>query len=77
MCEYFGYEVTKLERVRIMNIRLKGLPLGDWRDLDEEEITSIFKMLEHSSSEGSPRTRSAPAAKNLSAQNSSRTRVRP
>mgnify|MGYP001809576187 FL=1 len=28
MCEYFGYEVTKLERVRIMNIILKGLPLG-------------------------------------------------
>ncbi|MFO1370767.1 MAG: 23S rRNA pseudouridine(2604) synthase RluF [Marinagarivorans sp.] len=63
MCEYFGYEVTKLERVRIMNIRLKGLPLGDWRDLDEDEIASIFKMLEHSSSEGSPRTRSAPPAK--------------
>ncbi|HMW46935.1 MAG TPA: 23S rRNA pseudouridine(2604) synthase RluF [Cellvibrionaceae bacterium] len=51
MCEYFGYEVTKLERVRIMNIRLKGLPLGDWRDLDEKEIASVFKMLEHSSSE--------------------------
>lgn len=63
MCEYFGYEATKLERVRIMNIRLKGLPLGDWRDLDEQEIASIFKMLEHSSSEGSPRTQSAPAAK--------------
>lgn len=63
MCEYFGYEATKLERVRIMNIRLKGLPLGDWRDLDEEEIASIFKMLEHSSSEGSERTKSTPAAK--------------
>jgi len=51
MCEYFGYEVTKLERVRIMNIRLKGLPLGDWRDLDEDEVASVFKLLEHSSSE--------------------------
>ncbi|HEY6528121.1 MAG TPA: 23S rRNA pseudouridine(2604) synthase RluF, partial [Cellvibrionaceae bacterium] len=51
MCEYFGYEVTKLERVRIMNIRLKGLPVGDWRTLDEAEIQSIFKMLEHSKSE--------------------------
>lgn len=28
MCEHFGYEVTKLERVRIMNISLKGIPLG-------------------------------------------------
>ncbi|MEY4588972.1 MAG: hypothetical protein RL497_1048 [Pseudomonadota bacterium] len=51
MCEHFGYEATKLERVRIMNIRLKGLPLGEWRDLDEAEIASIFKMLEHSKSE--------------------------
>jgi 23S rRNA pseudouridine2604 synthase len=51
MCEHFGYEVTKLERVRIMNIRLKGLPVGDWRNLDDTEIESIFKMLEHSKSE--------------------------
>lgn len=28
MCEYFGYEVTKLERTRIMNVSLIGLPLG-------------------------------------------------
>ncbi|MGV2387916.1 MAG UNVERIFIED_CONTAM: hypothetical protein LVR29_05150 [Microcystis novacekii LVE1205-3] len=33
MCEHFGYEVIKLERIRIMNIGLKGLPIGDWRDL--------------------------------------------
>lgn len=50
MCEHFGYEVTKLERVRIMNISLKGLPLGDWRDLTEKEVESIFSMIEHSSS---------------------------
>ncbi|HTM97240.1 MAG TPA: 23S rRNA pseudouridine(2604) synthase RluF, partial [Pedobacter sp.] len=37
MCEYFDYEVTKLERVRIMNISVKGLPVGDWRELTEEE----------------------------------------
>lgn len=50
MCEYFGYEVTKLERVRIMNITLKGLPIGDWRELTEEEQTEIYKMIEKSSS---------------------------
>jgi 23S rRNA pseudouridine2604 synthase len=38
MSEHFGHEVTKLERVRIMDIGLKGLPLGDWRDLTEPEI---------------------------------------
>ena len=50
MCEYFGYEVTKLERVRIMNISLKGLPVGDWRDLTESEMKVIFSMIEESSS---------------------------
>src|SRR5690554_2116611 len=33
MCEYFGYEVTALERVRIMNVNSKGLAVGEWRDL--------------------------------------------
>lgn len=51
MCEHFGYEVTKLERVRIMNIDLKGLPTGDWRDLTQEEMDEIFQMIEDSSSE--------------------------
>src|SRR5690606_20016751 len=50
MSEHFGYEVTRLERVRIMNIRLKGLPIGDWRDLNQEEIDGIFSLIEGSSS---------------------------
>lgn len=48
MCEYFGYEVMKLERVRIMNITIKGLPQGDWRDLTPDELKGIFKMIEKS-----------------------------
>ena len=51
MCEYFGYEVTRLERVRIMNISLKGLPVGDWRELDEKEQADLYKLLANSSSE--------------------------
>lgn len=51
MCEYFDYEVTKLERVRIMNISVKGIPVGDWRELTEDELTEIFKMVAKSSSE--------------------------
>lgn len=51
MCEYFGYEVTKLERTRIMNITLKGLALGDWRELTEQEQAEIDKMVAKSSSE--------------------------
>ncbi len=49
MCEHFGYGVTKLERVRIMNIDLKGLPLGDWRDLTESEMKTIYGLLGESS----------------------------
>ncbi|MES2650806.1 MAG: 23S rRNA pseudouridine(2604) synthase RluF [Bacteroidota bacterium] len=51
MCEHFEYEVTKLERVRIMNISVKGLPVGDWRELTEQEQAEIFKMIAKSSSE--------------------------
>jgi 23S rRNA pseudouridine2604 synthase len=51
MCEHFGYDVMKLERVRIMNIRLKGIPLGEWRDLTPSEMESIFEMMEDSTSE--------------------------
>jgi 23S rRNA pseudouridine2604 synthase len=51
MCEYFGYEVVKLERIRIMNISLKGLPLGEWRDLNEQEMQIINKAIADSKSE--------------------------
>ena len=51
MCEHFDYEVTKLERVRIMNISVKGIPVGDWRELTAEEQEEIFKMVAKSSSE--------------------------
>jgi len=51
MCEHFNYEVTKLERVRIMNIGLKGLPVGEWRDLTEKELAVLLSAVENSSSE--------------------------
>lgn len=41
MCEYLGYEVIKLQRIRIMNITLGNLEVGKWRDLSEEEINSL------------------------------------
>ena len=54
MCEYFGYEVIKLERVRIMNVSLKGLPVGEWRDLKQHELAGLLKLTENSSSEAAP-----------------------
>lgn len=51
MCEYFGYEVLKLERIRIMNISLKGLPLGEWRQLEPSEMDQIMTAIANSSSD--------------------------
>ncbi|MCT4700309.1 23S rRNA pseudouridine(2604) synthase RluF [Enterobacteriaceae bacterium H20N1] len=64
MCEHFGYEVTKLERTRIMNVSLKGLPLGEWRDLTDDELVELFKLIEDSSSEAKPakKPKARPAA---------------
>lgn len=38
MCEYLGYEVTSLKRIRIMNIELGRLRPGQWRNLTSEEM---------------------------------------
>lgn len=51
MCEYFGYNVTKLERTRIMNIELKGIPLGEWRELSDAEMKIMNELLKDSSGE--------------------------
>ncbi|MCJ8298926.1 MAG: 23S rRNA pseudouridine(2604) synthase RluF [Pseudomonadales bacterium] len=51
MCEHFNYEVKQLERTRIMNVSLKGLPTGDWRDLTESELTTILALTQESSSD--------------------------
>ena len=41
MCEYFSYQVEKLERVRIMNVSLKGIPIGEWRMIEGNELAEI------------------------------------
>ena len=52
MCEHFSYEVKQLERIRIMNVTLKGLALGDWRDLTDAEVKTILTLTRQSSSQG-------------------------
>lgn len=69
MCEHFGYEVTKLERVRIMNISLKGIQSGDWRDLTKSEMKVLYELIENSSSEEVKKVKAKPAAKKVSATN--------
>jgi len=47
MCAAFGYQVRKLERIRIMNIHLNGLKLGHWRNLTAKELHELQKNLEY------------------------------
>ena len=51
MCEYFGYKVTKLERIRIMNIELGNLKTGEYRNATEEEIKGLYDLIKDSSNE--------------------------
>jgi len=44
MCRHFDYHVTKLKRVRIMNIRLGSLPVGKWRDVTAEELEQLKRQ---------------------------------
>ena len=43
MCEHFDYTVRRLQRVRIMQVRLGDLPLGKWRNLTPEEVRGLMK----------------------------------
>lgn len=48
MCEYLGYEVKKLKRVRIMNIKL-DVKLGEYRDFTSAELKTLNQLLSRSS----------------------------
>ncbi|MBR0573927.1 MULTISPECIES: 23S rRNA pseudouridine(2604) synthase RluF [Pasteurellaceae] len=45
MCEYLGYEVQRLKRVRIMNVSLDRLKTGEWRELTSKEMAEINKLV--------------------------------
>lgn len=48
MCEYLGYEVKQLKRIRIMNVHL-DIPVGKWRDLTEKELKELNYLVSDSS----------------------------
>ena len=50
MCEYLGYEVVRLKRVRIMNLTLKGLKKGDYREITKQELRELERLLKDSDS---------------------------
>ena len=49
MTEHLGYYVTRLMRVRIMNVPLGNLKPGEWRELNQQEMARIEASLVNSS----------------------------
>ena len=47
MTEALGYDVVKLKRTRIVNIELGNLKYGDWRELTEQELQTLFQQLDY------------------------------
>jgi 23S rRNA pseudouridine2604 synthase len=42
MAAAFGYRVTQLRRVRIINVKLGHLKVGQWRNLTEAELQGLL-----------------------------------
>jgi 23S rRNA pseudouridine2604 synthase len=47
MCSALGYEVRRLQRIRIMNIHLGQQKVGTWRDLTEQEKRELGLALNY------------------------------
>ena len=47
MCSALGYSVQRLQRIRIMNIEMGNLKVGQWRDLTDKERTELFRLLSY------------------------------
>lgn len=74
MCEFLGYNVTKLQRTRIMHIHLNDLKIGQYRDLTPEEKDTLYKKIansvkteEASARKGKPAGKSSTATKSSTA----------
>lgn len=48
MTEALDYKVVKLERIRIMNINISKLRMGQWRDLTERELIKLNELISDS-----------------------------
>lgn len=47
MCAALGYHISRLQRIRILNIELGDLPIGEWRELTDREREKLFKTLNY------------------------------
>jgi len=41
MCSFFGYKVVRLQRMRVVNVTLAGLKVGQWRELSQAEVRAL------------------------------------
>lgn len=46
MCEYCGYRVKRLKRIRVMNIELGDLETGQYRKLEDWELKKLYQLLQ-------------------------------
>lgn len=46
MCEYFGYHVESLKRIRLIHIQLGDLPVGKWRYLTKDELGELYREVD-------------------------------
>ncbi len=78
MCEYLGYKVTKLQRIRIMHIHLGDLKIGQYRNLTPHESELLYKKIASSvktkeASKGKKKpTAPSPSAKPQATKNTAR-----
>jgi len=49
MCEALGYNVQKLRRVRINNLKIGNLQPGQWRELTDGELRALLDSIKDSS----------------------------
>ena len=49
MCEYLGYRVKRLKRIRVMNLELGDLPVGQYREADKKELEDLKSLIQDSS----------------------------
>ena len=50
MCQALGCKVVSLKRIRIMNVELGDLPSGEYRELSDREIDTLYQMTRKSRS---------------------------
>lgn len=76
MCEYLGYEVVALKRIRLINLHLGDLPVGKWRDLTKKELKDLKEAVKDSNPLPMPKEEKKFSGKNKEAIKPKRREIR-